>query len=79
MTKILLIQCSEVLGKMLQYINIWNEVEFQLYEKLTIKPIKGEGKIHAWLTENVKKKKNIMDIFHDQDNSIAYIAMQQQR
>ena len=50
MTKILLIQCSEVLEKMLQYINIWNE-----------------------------KKKNIMDIFHDQDNSVAYIAMQQQR
>ena len=26
-----------------------------------------------------EKKQNIMDIFHDQDNSIAYIAMQQQR
>ena len=34
----------------LKYINIWNEVESQLFEKLVTGPIKGEGKyIHGKL------------------------------
>ena len=35
---------SEVPEWVLYYLNIWNEVESQLYEKLTTETIKGEGK-----------------------------------
>ena len=35
---------SEAPEWVLRYRNIWNEVELQLFEKLTTKPIKGEGK-----------------------------------
>ena len=35
---------SEVLKKVMQYRNVWNEVELQLFEKLRIGPIKREGK-----------------------------------
>ena len=50
---------------MLQYRNIWNEVELQLSEKLTTEPIKGEGqymhgKLKTW-------KDHIKTSFHGQD------------
>ena len=35
---------SEALEWVLQYKNIWNEVESQLFEKLATGPMKGEGK-----------------------------------
>ena len=35
---------SEEKEWVLQYRNIWNEVESQLFEKLATEPIKGEGK-----------------------------------
>ena len=35
---------SETPEWVLQYRNIWNGVESQLFEKLTTEPIKGEGK-----------------------------------
>ena len=41
---------SEESEWVLQYRNIWNEVESQLFEKLATGPIKGEGKyIHGKL------------------------------
>ena len=41
---------SEVAEWFLQYRNIWNEVESQLFEKLATGPIKGEGKyVHGKL------------------------------
>ena len=34
----------------LQYRNFWNEVKLELFEKLIIEPLKGEGKyIHGKL------------------------------
>ena len=42
-----LIQCRlmfEVLEWVLYYRNSWNEVELQLFEKLTTEPLKGERK-----------------------------------
>ena len=35
---------SETLECVLQYRNIWNEVDSQLFEKLATVPIKGEGR-----------------------------------
>ena len=35
---------SEATEWVLQYRNIWNEVESQLFEKLITEPIKGDGK-----------------------------------
>ena len=49
----------------LQYKNIWNEVESQLFEKLTIERIKGEGKyMHGKLK---KRKERIKTNFHGRD------------
>ena len=49
----------------LQYRNIWDEVEPQLFEKLTTEPIKGEGKyMHGKLK---MWKKRIKTNFHGQD------------
>ena len=48
---------------MLQYRNIWNEVESQLFEKLATEPIKGmhvRGKLKTW-------KESIKTNFHGQD------------
>ena len=48
---------------MLHYRNIWNEVESQLFEKLTTEPIKGKhirGKLKTW-------KESIKTNFHGQD------------
>ena len=48
---------------MLQYRNIWNEVESQLFEKLATEPIKGKyvyGKLKTW-------KERIKTNFHGQD------------
>ena len=55
----------EVLERLLQYRNNWNEVESQLFEKLTTKRIKGEGKhMHGRLE---KWKERIKTNFLDQD------------
>ena len=46
-----------------QYKNIWNEVESQLFEKLTTEPIKGKdarSKLKTW-------KESIKTSFHGQD------------
>ena len=56
---------SEALEWVLQYKKISNEVESQLFEKLTTKPIKGEckyvhGKLKTW-------KELIKTNFHGQD------------
>ena len=49
----------------LQYKKIWNEVELQLFEKLTTGPIKGEGRyVHGKLK---MWKKRIKMNFHGQD------------
>ena len=50
---------------MSQYINIWNELESQLFEKLTAEPIKGSnvrGKLKTW-------KERIKTNFHGQNVS----------
>ena len=48
-----------------QYKKIWNEVESQLFEKLTTEPIKGEGKyVHGKLK---MWKEHIKTNFHGQD------------
>ena len=49
----------------LQYRNFWNEVKLELFEKLIIEPLKGEGKyIHGKLkTQNKRIKTN----FHGKD------------
>ena len=54
---------SEEKEWMLQYRNIWNEVESQLFEKLATEPIKGMyvcGKLKTW-------KVSIKTNFHGQD------------
>ena len=55
--------------KVLQYRNIWSEVEKQLFEKLTKKPIKGEGKyMHGKLKagkERIKTNFRGQDVSHD--------------
>ena len=48
-----------------QYKNIWNKVEWQMFEKMTTRPIKGEGryvhgKLEMW-------KECIKMNFHGQD------------
>ena len=46
----MLFNVSEVAEWMLQYRNIWNEFESQLFKKLARGPIKGEGKyVHGKL------------------------------
>ena len=56
---------SETSAWVLQYRNIWNEVESNLFEKLTTKPIKGEGKyMHGKLKT---WKERITTNFHGQD------------
>ena len=56
---------SEAQEWVIQYRNIWNGVESQLFEKLTTEPIKGEGKyIHGKLKT---WKERIKTIFHGQD------------
>ena len=54
---------SEEKEWVLQYRNIWNEVQSQLFEKLATKPIKGKyvgGTLKAW-------KESIKTNFHCQD------------
>ena len=58
---------SEILAWVLQYKNIWNEVESQLFEKMVTEPMKGEskhvhGKLRTW-------KERIKINFHGQDIS----------
>ena len=56
---------SEVPEWVLQYRNIWNEVESQLFEKLATEPMKGEGKhMHGKLKT---WKGRIKTSFHGQD------------
>ena len=56
---------SEAPEWVLQYRNIWNVVESQLFGKLTTKPIKGEGKyMHGKLKS---WKERIKTNFHGQD------------
>ena len=56
---------SEAPEWVLQYRNIWNEVESQLFEKLATGPIKGEGKyVHGKLK---MWKERIKTNFHGQD------------
>ena len=74
----MLFNVSEVPECMLQYRNIWNEVESQLFEKLATGPIKGEGKyVHGKLK---MWKERIKTNFYDQDvpRCTACIAMQRQ-
>ena len=69
---------SEVPEYMLQYRNIWNEVESQLFEKLAKGPIKGEGKyVHGKLK---MWKERIKTNFYGQDvpRCTTCIAMQRQ-
>ena len=69
---------SEVPEWMLQYWNIWNEVESQLLEKLATGPIKGEGKyVHGKLK---MWKERIKTNFYGQDvpRCTTCIAMQRQ-
>ena len=63
---------SEALEWVLQYRNIWNEVESQLFEKLAREPIKGEGKyfhckLKTW-------KEHIKMNFHGLDVPYVFIA-----
>ena len=54
---------SEQKEWVVQYRNIWNEVESQLFEKLATEPIKGKyvrGKLKTW-------KQSIKTNFHGQD------------
>ena len=56
---------SEAKEWVLQYRNIWNEVELQLFEKLITEPMKGDskymhGKLKTW-------KNRIKTNFHGQD------------
>ena len=57
---------SEAQEWVLRYRNIWNEVESQLFEKLTTEPIKGEGKyMHGKLKkwkERIKRNFNGHDV-----------------
>ena len=56
---------SEAPEWVLKYINIWKEVESQLFEKLTTEPIKGEGKhMHGKLKT---WKERIKTNFHGKD------------
>ena len=56
---------SEAKEWVFQYRNIWNEVESQLFEKLTTGPRKGEGKyVHGKLK---MWKERIKTNFHGQD------------
>ena len=56
---------SEAAEWMLQYKNIWNGVESQLFEKLATGPIKGEGK---YVHDKLKTwKDRIKTNFHGQD------------
>ena len=56
---------SEALEQVLQYRNIWNEFESQVFEKMTTKPIKGEGKyMHGKLK---MWKEHIKTNFHGED------------
>ena len=58
---------SEAAEWVLQYRNIWNEVESQLFEKLATGAIKGEGKyIHG---KSKTQKDRINANFHGQDIS----------
>ena len=47
---------SEVPEWVLQYRNIWNEVESQLFEKLKTEPIKGEGKYMYGILKTWKER-----------------------
>ena len=61
---------------MMQYRNIWNEVDLQLFEKLTTDPLKREGKgMHGKLKT---WKKVIRQIFMVKLFHTACIARQQQ-
>ena len=56
---------SEAKEWVLQYRNIWNEVELQLFEKLITEPMKGDGK---YMHGKLKTWKNrIKTNFHGQD------------
>ena len=56
---------SEAPEWMFQYRKIWNEVESQLFAKITTEPIKGEGR---YVHDNLKMwKEDIMTNFHGQD------------
>ena len=60
--KILPIQCHSM-SLFLQYRNIWNDVESQLFGKLATEPVKGKyvrGKLKTW-------KGSIKTNFHGQD------------
>ena len=57
-----------------QYKKIWNEIESQLFEKLTTEPIKGNnvrGKLKTWKKDI--KKHFMVELFHT-----IRIVMQQQ-
>ena len=57
--------CNSSLEWVSQYINIWNELESQLFEKLATEPIKGNnvrGKLKTW-------KERIKTNFHGQNVS----------
>ena len=56
---------SEILEWVLQYRKIWNEVESQLFEKLTSEPIKGEGRYMHGMLKTWKEP--IKTNFHGQD------------
>ena len=61
----MLFNVSEVPEWVLRYRNIWNEVESQLFEKLTTESVKGEskymhGKLQMW-------KERMKTTFHGQD------------
>ena len=58
---------SEAPEWVLQYRNIWNEVESQLFEKLATGPIKGEGKYVQGKLKTWKDR--IKANFHDRDVS----------
>ena len=61
----MLFNVSDAKQWVLQYRNIWNEVESQLFEKLATGPIKGEGKyVHGKLK---MWKERIKTNFHGQD------------
>ena len=58
---------SEAPEWVLQYRNIWNEIESQLFEKLATGPIKGEGKYVQGKLKTWKDR--IKANFHGQDVS----------
>ena len=64
LTKCHLMYVSEAPEWVLQYRNIWNEVELQLFEKLTTEPLKGEGKLKMW-KERMKTNFQGQDVPYD--------------